>query len=234
MIPAEIGETPQSRRSEAFWSYQDLLLFFGLLIATIVALPVLLFAFRRIPPAYLNLAAQSIIYVVTLGTIAAIFRLKYDRPLWPSLGWIRTPMWNAVVSFSMGPVVVIGLAYLAAVMGAKPHALPFERMMTNPLLVTLYGILVVIIGPLCEELVFRGFVMPLLIRSAGAVAGIVVTALLFGASHSFEYADWRIILMVTAAGAAFGWRRYTTGSTIDAALMHAGFNLVPFIALFSR
>jgi len=231
--PPEAYPAPPPSRNGAFWSYQDLFLLFGLILTTIFILPFVMVLFRQTPPAYLNLAGQSIIYAVALGAMAAIFRLKYDQPLWPSLAWRRPLLYNAVVSFFMGGVVVIGLSYLAALMEAKPHDLPFEKMMINPTLVVLYGIVVVVAGPICEELVFRGFIMPVLMRSTGIVLGILITAVLFGALHSFEYADWRIVLMVTIAGATFGWRRYTTGSTIDAALMHAGFNLVPFIVLIT-
>jgi membrane protease YdiL (CAAX protease family) len=227
-------ESPPPRREEAFWDYQDIFVVIGLLIVTVFALPLLLIVLRHVPTAYLNLIAQAVVYLVALGSIAAILRLRYDRPFWRSLKWIAPRPFNALMSFALGPLLAIGLAYLAHFMGAEQRALPFEKMLTSTTLAILYGIVVVFAGPLCEELVFRGFMMPLLIRSVGTVAGIVVTAVLFGALHALQYPDWRIVLMVAIAGAAFGWRRYATGSTIDSGLMHIGFNLLPFLALFYR
>ena len=54
-------------------------------------------------------------------------------------------------------------------------------MLENRPTVVLFAIFVVILGPLCEELAFRGFLMPLLMRSFGAATGIIATGILFGA-----------------------------------------------------
>ena len=87
-------------------------------------------------------------------------------------------------------------------------------------------------APLCEELAFRGLLQPLLVRNLGAIGGIAVAAALFGGLHYTEYGDsWRSALLVALAGAAFGCMRYLTGSTAAAALMHASFNALQFMAL---
>jgi membrane protease YdiL (CAAX protease family) len=239
MIPPELPTvvTPESlpaRRTEAFWDYQDLFVLFGLLVVTVFALPFLLVVFPHAPQSYLTLVAQAIVYLVALGSIAAILRLRYDRSFWRSLGWVGPRPLSALVSFVLGPVVAIGLGLIGSWMHAEPNPLPFEKMMKTPVLVLLFAALVVLVGPLCEELVFRGFMMPLLIRSVGAAAGIVITAALFGALHGFQYSDWRIVLLISSAGVAFGWRRYVTGSTVDSVLMHVGFNLAPFLAISAR
>src|SRR5213079_893775 len=92
--------------------------------------------------------------------------------------------------------------------------LPFEQMLTNRPTIALFAVFVVVVGPLCEELAFRGFLMPLLIRSMGAVAGILITGLLFGSLHAAEYQwSWKHVLLISTAGTTFGWVRYKTGST---------------------
>jgi len=91
-----------------------------------------------------------------------------------------------------------------------------------------------IIAPVCEELVFRGFLQPLLVRSLGAVAGILATALPFGLLHYQEYGDsWRHVLLISLSGVAFGWMRQATGSTKAAAGLHASFNGFQFVALIA-
>jgi hypothetical protein len=89
-------------------------------------------------------------------------------------------------------------------------------------------------APVAEELAFRGFLQPLLVRNLGAVAGIALAAVLFGGLHYSEYgASWRSALLVALAGAAFGCVRYWTGSTAAAAIMHASFNGLQFLALLT-
>ena len=69
-------------------------------------------------------------------------------------------------------------------------------------------------APVCEELMFRGFLQPLLVRSLGAAAGILATALPFGLLHFQEYGNsWRHVLLISLSGVAFGWMRHATGST---------------------
>jgi membrane protease YdiL (CAAX protease family) len=95
----------------------------------------------------------------------------------------------------------------------------------------LVGIFAVTLGPLCEELAFRGFLQPLLVRSVGAALGIFLTSVPFGLLHLQEYSwSWRHALLITLAGCAFGVVRYRTRSTAVAAVMHAAYNSTFFIA----
>jgi hypothetical protein len=99
----------------------------------------------------------------------------------------------------------------------------------------LVGVFAVTLGPLCEELIFRGFLQPLLARTLGAAAGVVVTAAVFALPHGPQYAwSWQHVLLITLAGAVFGWVRHRSGSTMAAAVMHAGYNLVFFAALAAQ
>src|SRR5207245_1661868 len=98
-------EPPRPTHTEAFWDYHDIFVFFGLLVFTVLSLPLLLVAFPHAPKSYLTLVAQAIVYVVGLGGIAAILRLRYDRPFWRSLGWLAPRPLHALLSFFLGPLV---------------------------------------------------------------------------------------------------------------------------------
>jgi membrane protease YdiL (CAAX protease family) len=113
---------------------------------------------------------------------------------------------------------------------------PIMEMMKGPaaslVVVTLFG---TVVAPVCEELAFRGFLQPLLVRSFGAVAGILMAAAPFGMLHYWEYGDsWRSAVQIGMAGATFGWMRQATGSTRAAAIMHASFNALSFVSLFTQ
>jgi len=83
----------------------------------------------------------------------------------------------------------------------------------------------------CEELAFRGFLMPLLVRSFGAAIGIAGAAIPFALLHGDQYAwTWQYVLLVALAGVAFGWLRYRTGSTMASALMHSTYNATFYAA----
>jgi len=81
----------------------------------------------------------------------------------------------------------------------------------------------------------KGILQPLLVRSLGAVPGIALAAAAFGLLHYQEYGNsWRHVLIIAMAGAAFGWMRHLTGSTKAAAIMHAAYNSLFFIALMTE
>ena len=90
---------------------------------------------------------------------------------------------------------------------------------------------VVVLGPVFEELVFRGFLLPLLVQTFGPAGGILLTALPFALLHGAQNQwAWQQITVIGIAGAAFGYAKYRTGSTAASTLLHSGFNLVGAIA----
>ncbi len=113
--------------------------------------------------------------------------------------------------------------------------MPIKQLLTDRSSILLVSVFATTLGPLCEELAFRGFLLPLLLRSLGPLAGVFLTALPFAVLHGPQYGwSWRHLLLITLAGAAFGWVRYRTGSTAAAAVTHASYNLTFLVAYLSQ
>jgi hypothetical protein len=111
---------------------------------------------------------------------------------------------------------------------------PMTELMDTRTAVLLMAIFGTTVAPLCEELAFRGFLQPLLVRSLGAAPGILLAAIPFGLLHYQEYGNsWRHALIISAAGAAFGAMRQITGSTKAAVLMHSTYNTFFFLVMLS-
>ena len=177
------------------------------------------------------LLVQSVWYFLVFGSLAALFRIRYHRSFWQSLGWRPISFVAAAGAVLAGPLLAISLGLLGSALRTPEINLPFEQMLGSPGTVALLGILVVILGPAAEELAFRGFLMPLLIRSLGPATGIILTGIIFGSVHGYEYQwSWRHMLLISAAGCVFGWAKYKTQSTLASAFMHATFNLTQFAA----
>ena len=67
-----------------------------------------------------------------------------------------------------------------------------------------------------------------------ALAGILLTAVLFGLMHGAQYEwAWQQITLVSLAGAAFGFVRHRTGSTAASTILHGCFNLTQFVAFLT-
>ena len=78
---------------EAFWSYQDLLIFLGLSVPCLLGGALLMKAallvfYLSVPNKALELLpGQFLGYLLLFAVLATLFRIEYDRPFWRSLGW---------------------------------------------------------------------------------------------------------------------------------------------------
>jgi membrane protease YdiL (CAAX protease family) len=235
-LPAD-NRPPPAPGIQPFWGYQDLVFF---LASVIPALLIAALAVRALTVTqsfgkpFQGLLAQLIWYALVFSVLFVLLRARYGQPFWRSLGW-RFPFRGMALVLFSGPLLAIAIGYLGYILHTPDIQMPFRQMLDNRPTLILFAIFVVILGPLCEELAFRGFIMPLLIRSFGAAAGIVVTGLLFGCLHAPEYSwSWRHALLIAIAGTTFGWVRYKTGSTAAATLMHSAYNLTQFAAFLAQ
>ncbi len=219
-----------------YWSYQDVIVLAGLALPAMVLAKLLVDgvfrAFTIYAPGQVPelLAAQFVGYAILLAALWALLRLRYGLPVWKSMGWVIPDRRVLLYCAAWGPLLALGVSLLGMVLQTPDLDMPIKRFLQGReavLLVALFGIT---LGPLCEELLFRGLFMPLVVRSLGVVMGIVVAALPFALLHGPQYAwSWRHILLVTLAGAGFGWVRYRSRSTAAATVMHATYNLTFFI-----
>lgn len=235
--PAPPPFPPEADRREAFWTYSDLFLFVGLSLPAMFAAlglvrgAVAVFHLRPSAPAE-AIFEQLALYFFLCLVLVMIFRVQYGRPFWESLGWrpLRKPFPQIVLSGWAAAILVNIVGYLIHTRDTNNPLMELMETRLGLILVTIFG---VTLGPLAEELAFRGFFQPLLVRSFGAIPGIVLTALPFGLLHFREYGNsWRHVVLITGAGVAFGWMRHATGSTRASTLMHAAYNLLFFAALW--
>jgi membrane protease YdiL (CAAX protease family) len=229
---------PPPKEREPFWGYDDLGVFVGmglpLLVASLMIVRLAEPLGKRIGLGQMAalLVAQFVWYGLWLTALKGLLGLRYRRPFWRSLAWVLPPagLWLPMLG---GPLLAVATGGLGVLLRApKVEIAPLEGLMGSPASIVLLVVGVAVLGPLCEELAFRGFLMPLLIRSLGAAAGIGVTALLFALLHGPEYGwSWRHVLLILGAGVAFGVVRWRSKSTLAAAVMHAMYNLT-FVSAF--
>ena len=73
-----------------------------------------------------------------------------------------------------------------------------------------------------------------MIRMAGVLPGILITAVLFGMMHAEQYArQWQLIFAVTLVGFVLGVVKHLTGSTKASAIVHISYNSVFFLAMLA-
>ncbi|KGI77636.1 CPBP family intramembrane glutamic endopeptidase [Oleiagrimonas soli] len=96
------------------------------------------------------------------------------------------------------------------------------------------GLLVVTLVPLAEEILFRGILLPALIRHMPIALAVAIDACLFAAIHLPDL-GWKPqgLLALALVGAVCCWRRLKTGSIYSAVAVHAGNNLLAMVALIA-
>jgi uncharacterized protein len=99
-----------------------------------------------------------------------------------------------------------------------------DRLITQPLGV--WGTLllvgnIVVVGPLAEESVFRGFLLPRLAAQWNAAAGLLVSSLIFALFHPHYTLFMPIVLVY---GWVFGWARLRTGGILAPFILHMAVN----------
>ena len=233
--PPELA--PEPDRDAPFWSYWDLAVFLGLAIPCLLLgfglVRLLEYLFRYHPHVRTVelIPAQFLGYALMFLGLLLLFRWQYDRPFWRSLGWkpLRMPPLMVVIA---GLLTASGVLAVSLLLQMPATSNPMTEMLEDRTSLVLIAVFGITLGPLFEELVFRGFLQPLLVRSLGATPGVLLAAVLFGLLHSQEYGNsWRHVVLISLAGAAFGAMRHRTGSTRASTLMHASYNALFFFAL---
>jgi membrane protease YdiL (CAAX protease family) len=91
------------------------------------------------------------------------------------------------------------------------------------------GIAIVLIGPIVEELIFRGAIFGPMMRRHRTNAVIVWTAAIFAVVH----VEPRVLLPIFLLGLAMGFLRAASGSLWPSLLFHMGFNGAQFADLYT-
>jgi hypothetical protein len=106
----------------------------------------------------------------------------------------------------------------------------FFRDKQSVLLLTGMGILV---APLVEETLFRGFLYPVLARRWGAAGGVLFTGLLFGLMHAAQlWGAWAQVGLLVLVGFVFTAVRAWTKSVVPCYFLHLGYNAFLFVGFF--
>jgi membrane protease YdiL (CAAX protease family) len=182
-------------------------------------------------PGYWALTEEFAAYVLLFLLLRVLFA-RYGQPLFRSLAWIPH-------SFSPAHLALVGLFLSVTVLLLQQFVLrmpdvetPFDKLLVDTpsrIVIALFG---VTLGPVIEELLFRGFLQPVLVRVAGVFPGILITAALFGAMHLEQNAGlWQSGVLITLVGFVLGVIRHVSGSTRASSITHMAYNSLPCIAL---
>jgi hypothetical protein len=168
-------------------------------------------------------AAIFLFLYVTLGVLRG-------QPFWPALGWKKLK--TSLASGKANPWAYFfagcGLAIFVFLASSQVHTndkMPIQEVLKNRSSAILLMAMAVLIAPLVEETVFRGYLYPLFAKSFGILPGILLTGVLFGLMHGAQLAwTWGIVSLLIVVGIVFTFARAHTGTVLASFLLHLGYN----------
>ncbi len=162
--------------------------------------------------------------------VAAVwwFGIRKHRAPLSALGITRAGLNGPVIigwaGLGLGISLVAGALYAVAVTGLgieslEPRPVPETALGDGSIRALTVGILVVV-GPLAEEVFFRGFLLMAFVQGIGVIPGLIVTSAIFAVSHG----DPAVMLPVFASGVSLSVVYLLTRSIWPSVVAHSAQN----------
>jgi uncharacterized protein len=167
-----------------------------------------------------------VINPVTVGILVLAVRLSGANPI-EYLALVRPRLRSAVIGI-VGILLIIAVTDALLFVSGEAIVSPFQTISYSSAeregWLPLLWLATVVVGPLGEEIVFRGYLFRGFARSERAAwPAIIVISILWAGQH-VQY-DWTGITEIFVAGLFLGWLRWRSGSTLLTFLLHGLFNL---------
>jgi len=243
------------------WSWPHLLVFGAFVVSSLVTLQLAVFLYfsanKHLSQTQLKQLFESdprLIIGVNVLWFALILFFLYitlavlrDSPFWQSLGWkkLKSNVGEGKGRPWMYFLSGCGLSIFVAVASSRvknADNVPIQEFLKNRTGAMLLMAMAVLIAPLVEETVFRGYLYPVLARITSAVlqffgmefsaatrtgvaTSILMTGTLFGLMHAPQLGwTWGLVSLLTLVGVIFTFARAWTGTVLASFLLHLGYN----------
>jgi uncharacterized protein len=170
-----------------------------------------------------GIVAQMLAWLLLLGYMYILVTKERGSPrFWKAIQWNwPTQIWPFLF---MGLAMQIAFVFLARFL-PFPKETPFEVLLRRPVTVVLISVFSVTLGPLLEELFFRGFLYPVLARRFGMAVGVSLSAIGFSLMHIVQYGySWASVLLIFLVGMVVGEVRARKASVAAGFVVHAAYN----------
>ncbi|MFZ0820526.1 MAG: CPBP family intramembrane glutamic endopeptidase [Candidatus Acidiferrales bacterium] len=232
------------------WGWKDLvyliLFVIGALVFFEVALVIVAIAFFHVSssqltqatPTAINISviAQALAFLAMMGYFWVMVRVRHAGPFWQAIGWrpfhtgVNQPqLLRIFIQLGLGVGLAIAITPISILISRNQPPLPIEKIIQTRgtyLLFMVYGIL---IAPVVEETLFRGFLYPIVARRFGLPAGVLVSGILFGMLHASQlWGGWGSIGLIIGVGIVFSWVRARSKTVLASYLLHIAYNSTLF------
>lgn len=247
-IPAPMySQFPNDLRGP--WNWVDLLLLVLIAFAGMFLISIFLvggFAAFGLTPTVLQKSAsdkslflilnQTLLSLGLLVYLAAQMRFRFQSPFWRTIGWRplgtgTIPRRIVYLTLILGGFALSLLIQIASAALQNKTKMPIETFFQDRRSAFLLMLMGVLVAPLVEETIFRGYIYPVVARSFGIRAGVVITGTMFGLLHAPQlWGGWGQIALLIVVGIIFTAARAISRTVVASYLLHVSYNSFLFIA----
>lgn len=219
------------------WVFFAFMLAQALVLAAIAGLQAAGVSFESFNAAVFNATGGAIIYALSIVLVIGMPRLIKQRPTTKEeLGLQRLPQWMDLVWAPAGMVAYLILTTIVMTIATQlltfvdynqAQETGFAQIASQPEYILAFLSLVVI-APVAEEILFRGYLFGKLRKYVSLWLAIFITSLLFAIVHF----QWNVGIDVFVLSVVLCLLRVYTGSLWPAILLHMLKNGVAFYFLF--
>lgn len=178
-------------------------------------------------PSYHGIAhilVANLLNGLTLLFIYWTITFKYKAPFWTSIKWRNQSSTRTQSYLFMGGLLAITMGVLSSFI-PESQELPIGKLLSDAKTAILLGIMAVFVAPFVEEVIFRGFIYPVIEHRWGQTMGVTLTALMFASLHITQlWGSWIAVGGILFVGIVLSLVRAMTDSLFPSFLLHLSYN----------
>ena len=179
--------------------------------------------------AFFIVPTQFVIYVTIIGFMALLVWGRHKTSLAEAVHWnvpAHPRVWRLALITGTALALISDIGEVALHRWI-PDSLPITEFFKDRPSALLLGAFGILVAPLMEELLFRGFLYPALARWTGATVSLIITASAFTLLHGAQLGySWAPLLLIFVVGLTLTITRMRTNSVATCVIVHMTYNFV--------
>jgi membrane protease YdiL (CAAX protease family) len=179
--------------------------------------------------AFFIVPTQFVIYVLIVGFMALLVWVRHRTSLAQAVHWNMPVRGRILLNAMIAGAALALISDIGEVVLHRwiPDSLPITEYFKDRPSALLLGAFGILVAPLMEELLFRGFLYPALARWTGAAASVIITASAFTLLHGAQLGySWAPLLLIFVVGLTLTVTRVRTNSVATCVIVHMTYNFV--------
>lgn len=174
--------------------------------------------------AFFAVPLQAAYYVLILGLLYYMIRVHRGVPFAASLRLRTLPHAQAAQGLAIGFLLALLINFLNVIV-PPPEPLAFDKLFSSRAAALLVITASLVMAPLVEEIIFRGYIYSVVERSWGLAPAVLASGILFGSIHFPQlWPGYFQMVLLCVVGIVFSLARAYTGTTLASIVLHFGYN----------